>query len=149
MDQTKQRESEVTAELRRIAEERGGLLRPEEVVEHARDPESPLHNWFEWDDDAAAEKYRIHQARNLIRVNVAYLQTTGKSIPYRVFVSLSPNRSSGSGYSVTMDVLNNPEQRAVMMADALRELRGWQLRYRGLKELEVVFDAINKVEMAS
>lgn len=148
MEQTKQRESEVTTELRRIAEENGGLLRPEEVVERARAPESPLHGWFEWDDDEAAQKYRIHQARNLIRVNVTYLQTLGRSVPYRVFVSLSPDRSAAGGYRVTTDVLRDDAARAIMLADALRELRAIQFKYRNLRELERVFAEIEKVPAA-
>ena len=47
-------------------ERAAGRLTPEAVVEAARDPASPLHGWFTWDDEAAAHMQRIYQARRLI-----------------------------------------------------------------------------------
>lgn len=44
-----------------------GVLLAEEVREVARDPDSPLHRHFEWDDAVASEAYRLEQARHLIR----------------------------------------------------------------------------------
>lgn len=54
-------------ELSRIAKEGGGRLTAAEVVQHARDPASPLHHLFEWDDEKAAHEHRLDQARALIR----------------------------------------------------------------------------------
>lgn len=45
----------------------GGTLTPQAVVAAAKDPTNPLHNYFEWRDDIAAEAFRIDQARTLIR----------------------------------------------------------------------------------
>jgi len=51
-----------------IAElEQRGRLSPADVVETARDPASPLHHCFDWDDSTAAESWRLEQARRLIR----------------------------------------------------------------------------------
>lgn len=44
-----------------------GTLTPELVVKDATSPKSPLHDYFEWDDDIAAHKFRLEQARTLIR----------------------------------------------------------------------------------
>lgn len=55
------------AEIARISTENNGKITPFLVVESARDPESPIHDYFDWDDASAAEKYRIEQARGLIR----------------------------------------------------------------------------------
>jgi hypothetical protein len=46
---------------------RYGQLAPEAVVEAARDPASPLHGYFLWDDEAAGHEFRMEQARQLIR----------------------------------------------------------------------------------
>lgn len=56
--------------------ERGGRLTPEQVVEQARDPESPGHGFFEWDDDKAAHKHRIEQARELLAKRVVIKSET-------------------------------------------------------------------------
>lgn len=56
----------VGKELERIADV-SGELEPHAVVDAARSEASPLHDYFEWDDSEAAEQYRQHQARHLIR----------------------------------------------------------------------------------
>lgn len=44
-----------------------GSLTPERIVDEARDDSLELHKCFEWDDEEAAEKYRITQARDVLR----------------------------------------------------------------------------------
>ena len=41
-------------------------LHAEDVVAAARDPLSPLHSKFQWDDSKAAHRYRLWQARQII-----------------------------------------------------------------------------------
>ena len=48
--------------------ERRGELTAENLVDAARPEESSTHNCFEWNDSEAAEKYRITQARQWLRV---------------------------------------------------------------------------------
>ena len=43
-------------------------ITPSSLLERARDKESELHKCFEWDNDVAAERYRITQAGNIIRM---------------------------------------------------------------------------------
>ena len=55
------------SELDRIRR-RDGTIRPDVVVDEARPEEAPLHPAFEWRDPVAAEQWREHQARTLIKV---------------------------------------------------------------------------------
>ena len=48
-------------------EDDAGAIKPNLVVEAARDPDSPLHGYFEWDDSVAAHQHRLAQAGELIR----------------------------------------------------------------------------------
>jgi hypothetical protein len=57
----------VAARLALLSLEDEGRLTPECVLEAAEDEDSPLHRFFEWDNDEAAHQYRIDQARRLIR----------------------------------------------------------------------------------
>jgi hypothetical protein len=41
------------------------MLRPEDVVEYARDETTNLHGKFDWNDSVAAEKWRYFQAQTL------------------------------------------------------------------------------------
>lgn len=59
-----------------------GELRPKDVVAFAKPEDSPLHGFFEWDDDVAAEQYRLGQARQLIgRIKI---EVTVNEIPLNV-----------------------------------------------------------------
>ena len=75
---------EAIAEIKAI-EDRQGRLTPEQVIEAARDESSALHACFEWDNDAAADKWRIEQARELItrvRIEIMYQERTIKVVNY-------------------------------------------------------------------
>ena len=43
-----------------------GTLNPKSVVEKAKSKSSPLYDYFEWDNKKASDRWRIHQARNMI-----------------------------------------------------------------------------------
>src|SRR5210317_675994 len=55
------------AEIEKMAKRRRGKITPQQVLEAARNESSPLHSFFDWDDDVAAESWRLHQARTLIK----------------------------------------------------------------------------------
>lgn len=77
-------------ELEQLAGERGDA-RYAAVVEQARDLQSAMHAYFEWNDTAAAEAHRIDSARYLVRSIVPIVvnpQTEDEYIAQtRVFVS--------------------------------------------------------------
>lgn len=135
----------IVYELQRIAAANGDLLLPEKVVEAARDKESPLHDRFDWEDSEAAHKWRLHQARNLINVTVQYLPGVKTNAPTKVFVSLHADRKEG-GYRTLVNVLGDKDQRALLIADAIKELESFQKKYTELQELANVFEAIEQVK---
>lgn len=63
----------VKARLEAIARINGGVLRPMDVVQDARQPDSPLHELFQWDVEEAALEHWMHTARRIIatvKVNI-------------------------------------------------------------------------------
>ena len=52
-------------EFKRV-EVKYGAITPENIVDAARPKSAILHPAFEWDDNRAAEQYRLQQARNVI-----------------------------------------------------------------------------------
>lgn len=134
----------VLAALEEIRTSNDGLLLPQTVVEHARNPESPLHDCFEWDDSEAAEQFRLWQARSLIRVCVTVEPQTQQTI--RTYVSVMPQRKeSGGGYLSTIEAMSDPVQRALVLETALRELTAFEKKYQQLQELAPVFAAMDQV----
>lgn len=134
----------VAQELELIREKHGGILRPADVVAFARDPQTALHGEFEWDDDRAAEQYRLEQARLIIRCAVRVVGEN--SPPIRAYVSLYNDRRAGDSYRTLEDALRDPELRKQLFAQALREAESWRMRYERLSELKPVVRAITNLQ---
>jgi hypothetical protein len=136
--------SKVINELRRLTLRHKGILKPEIVVEAARNDKSALHSWFCWDDSAAAHRYRVWQARALLKVVVEYQSVNGDERPICVFQSLTTDRGGG-GYRETSVVMLDKGMRRQLLADALGDLQRFELRYQQLRELADVFAAARNV----
>jgi len=115
------------------------LLHPEQVVTFARDPETKLHKHFEWDDTAAAEKYRVDQARQLIRVVVTTLPNSKREV--QIYCSLPDDQHNGGGYRVQRDVMADMTMRAFRLAAARREMELFAAKYSDLTELAPIIAA--------
>jgi hypothetical protein len=121
-----------------------GILHPEAVIDAARDPESPLHDQFTWDETEAARQYNLIEARKLIQVHVEFLTPT--SDPSPVFVSLRSDRPKGGGYRKMVDVLSKKALREQLLEDALADLEHFRQKYHMIKELAGVFEAAKAVK---
>lgn len=134
----------VQDELETIRRRHRGLLRPVDVVDYARDENTLLHEMFEWDDGDAARKYRLEQARKLLRVHVTILEGSTKEI--RAYVSLPSDREKpGGGYRHIKFVMSNEQQRLELLATALNEMEHFRYKYQALQELVPVFEAMDKI----
>jgi len=135
-------------ELDTLAEASEGYLSPRSVVKWAEQhPDSALHAKFEWDDSKAAQKYRLSQARQIIRVHVETVVENGQNT--RAFVSLQKDRVPERGYKALRDVLDDPVERRILVAQARRELARLRQKYAILEELGGVWDAIDAADSAA
>lgn len=108
---TKAETEAIRARLAEITQQADGVLTPQAVVAEARNRASPLHGWFVWDDTAAAEAYRLIQARALI-TSVKIVVTTEHSTVQTVAYVRNPDAEHlDSGY-VTVRSLRDDKQRA-------------------------------------
>ena len=131
--------------LKQIANRNGGLLRPQAVVDAARDEESPLHGAFCWDDTEAANRYRLIQAQELIRSFKITVEDCGQKCDVPVFVGVSSDRSGSSAenpYRFTEEVAKNEDLLATAVKDAMEQLRAIKNRYSYLKQLGDIWSAI-------
>lgn len=108
----------------------GGRLTPNAVLEDAKDPDSPLHDSFEWDDEKAAHAHRIEQARALI-TSVRVVQRTDKTAVRAVFYVRDPSAENDEQGYVSTSTLRSDQDMAreavvaefTRVADALRRAR--------------------------
>lgn len=125
-------------ELDRIYKKHGNLI-PSNVVEESRDETSVLHPCFEWNDAAAAEKYRETQAGLILRNITVVSESVGNEEPVRAFVSVQKS------YQPIGIVLSDQEKTEELLRNALKELTSFRAKYNTLSMLKPVFDAIEKV----
>ena len=134
--------------------EKEKLITPELVLEDAKKKNSPLHSCFEWDDTEAANKYRLSQARDLIRSVIVVKQLDNKEIVVRDFVSIRVDHNNAltnnffqknatSYYVKTADAMSNDVLRKYTVDMAFRELKAFIDKYKSLTELSDLFDNIN------
>ena len=132
-----------------LIERQNGEITPQAVVDKARPEDSVMHKCFEWDDETAAEKYRLSQARSLIRCIVVIPDKEDEKIntPVRMFVNQNPinnGQKAPASYINVRTAFDNPETRSVVLANARYELSVFRSKYSQLKELEKLFIEIDK-----
>lgn len=132
-------------ELNLLMEQNNGLLTAEAVIAQAENPGSALHTFFTWDDDEAAHKWRLVEARQLI-TSIRMTQVGVGEDKMRSLVSLSSDRKHGGGYRRLEDVMASPDLRHHLLETALAELNAIQRKYRALEELQIVWGAVDVIE---
>lgn len=136
---------EVGGRLEFLRKKFKGELTPKDVVDDARSKRSPLHTFFEWDDSAAAEAYRLSQARGLIRSVVAIYTSNDKPAQrLRAFVHIA--EPGAPHYRELTHAMSQSETRKVVLRRAWRELVAWRQRYQDLKAFSELFDKIDEFE---
>ena len=135
-------------ELEAIKESNGGVLSASAVVERAKDKQNPLHSGFDWDDNSAADHWRLHQARNMIRAIhvVRSKSSTKQSVSvYHNIVTEDPRDKTAPRKRVYMsldDILADSEARDAMLRKALKEAVNWRKNYAALSELSQITNVI-------
>ena len=130
-------------------EEHHGSVTSELFLEASRSEDSPTHGVFEWDDNAAAEKYRLHQAsRTICAIRVIVKETQDFPIPkkpQRAFVNIVEDDCKKAQYMNVSDAFANEDTRMAVLTRAMRELKSFQEKYSSLTELAEVFEAIDRI----
>lgn len=132
---TKERRQEI---IREFAIRHNGHFNPALFVQEVRASGAghPAYEWFEWDEDKAAQQHRLWQARefaNGLRVSFT-VETIGRkgavtvrevAMPF----ALSPvdQRKQGGGYVVSDP--NDPAHMGELCRQAATDLQRWIRRY--------------------
>lgn len=133
----------VGRELEKL-ERKNGSVQPEDMVKAAKSEKSVLHPLFEWDNDKAADAYRVEQAKTVIRLLVVE-DLSGEGMPKKVraFVNVSESREKGV-FINTQKALETPETRGIVLRAAFAELVAFKAKYETYTELSRVFTAIEE-----
>jgi len=127
----KEKRTKIEARLARIEEKHGGVLRPDDVIKDARNPKSPLHDQCEWDDTAAARKYRQDQARTLIRTVRVVVEVNRREISTPRYVR-DPGVGEAQGYTDVMKLKGEDELARDALAAEVVRIRAFIERTRSI-----------------
>ena len=131
--------SKVAAEISSLGEN----FTTQEIVEKARSTDSELHKCFEWNDSIAAEKYRLTQAQNILRLLVVTKNEVDREpqkTNLRVFHSDGMRKNS---YSPIQIIVKKNDEYEVLLNNALAELKSFKKKYHMLSELEEILALID------
>lgn len=139
--------AQVAGEVIKKIEDRDGEVTKESFLEESRPANSPTHKCFDWNDTEAAEKWRLHQAGQIIRdIQVEIIEDEKEPAKVPVFINTTPHgiRNEAKYKSVEIAVQDD-EDYTVILDNAKREMRLFKKKYSMLKELRNVFAEIDKV----
>ena len=130
-------------EISEIGEE----VKPEQVVEKAKDENSELHKCFTWDDAKAADAYRLCEARQVLRQLIVITRPDGEekeqSAPVQFRLMMKNETGNDSGYKQTIVMVQDEDEYRKLLDQAWRELRCFKQEYACLQELRAIIDLID------
>ncbi len=116
-------------EVVKALEREKGEVRPRDLVEAARDPQNPIHPLITWDDQVAAQRWREHEAQELIRALEVKVLVPEVKEPVRVRAYHSTGRGA---YEHLSAVQTSRSKRERVMESAVRELEAIQEKVKAL-----------------
>ncbi len=123
---TKEDAEVIGPHIETLAEE--GDASERRVVDVARSSNSPLHTYFDWNDESAADRFRLHQAGTMLRsIRVRFIENDRpRTAPAYRIARTQPKSAFTRGHNV----LHGQSAAAVTKAkDAFDELTAWRARY--------------------
>lgn len=121
-----------------LVKSKDGLIKPiDALMQSKKHPDWPVGQQLEWNNNKAADEYRLWQIRKLIAIYISY-EDDGS----RRMVSLSIDRTNpGGGYRDIDDVIRTRSLYDIMFNDALNEIDRLRIKYERIKELKPVWAA--------
>lgn len=123
-------------------------LTPARLVQLAADPESVLHRYFTWDDSAAAQKYRVQEARWLlesIKISIT-MPGTGEAatINYALSVRGDSEKQDQRKYVLTTRAMKDQYTLRKVVEQAEREARSFVRKYKPYQALRSIVEAMER-----
>lgn len=139
--------AETVGEVLEKIEARDGKITKESFLEESRPEGSVTHGLFEWDDQKAAERYRLVQAGKIIHNLEVHVTVEDRPEPIqtKAVVSVTPGRQEKAQYASIETAFSHTDTREVVLYNARRELECFRQKYAGLQELAGIFEEIDRL----
>lgn len=126
----------IQAELAKIKKKLGEVTN-QHIVDAARDAKNPLHKFFEWNKDVAAEKYRLIQAGEIVRSIRVFVERVPpeKKSANVVVTKLPEKKKNGARGPLHVIKEENDSVNREIIVNAKTDLKGWVSRYEKHRDL--------------
>ena len=112
-----------------------GSVTSKELLDRSRPEDSPTHDLFEWDDNVAAEAYRLEQSRYAIRhLRVIYEDANEEKQTISAFVNIAPITAVAEYQDISV-ALSNQKTREAVFSRIRAELDAFIERNKKFDEL--------------
>lgn len=137
--------TDLAQELKALERSDGRLL-PDDVVEAAKDPGSPLHSHFTWDDSEAARLHRINEARALIRR--VRVEVTVHEVPLSAVAYVRDPEADAhqAGYRNIMSVRSEEDQARAAVVDEMKRVAAAVRRAKSVAAVLGMADDVGQIE---
>jgi len=145
-----------------------GVVNAAMLLDYSRPEESETHDLFEWNDNAAAEKWRLYQSGRIInqlevelipienkvtetdvQVITTPIESLSTPIKTHAYWNIEPKGPAKQGiYMDAQTAFSNHDTRRKIMQQAYRDFKALECRYSNIKELATVFEAIHAFGMS-
>lgn len=116
-------------------EAENGSVTKEAFLEKSRPEDSVTHSLFEWNDDKAAELYRLDQSKHIIgALRVVYVSPDNENVSVKAFVNVSELSNKASYMSINK-ALGSELLRKTYLNRIQNELNAFVLRNQHIEEL--------------
>ena len=127
------------ADAQKVAEEImsiGAEAKPQQIVDKARDKSTELHKCFTWNDVAAADKWRLHEARNVVCCLVIHREPEQQDKPEIRFF----HTNDKGGYKTIEYCFRRQGEYEKLLQAAYADLEAFKKKYNSLEELKYLIE---------
>lgn len=127
-------------------EEKYGEATRESFLEASRPKDAPTHCLFEWDNDVAAEKYRLSQSTKIINsLRIVYLNNDKNGAKVPAFINTAPPKEKTS-YESIENALRDDNKKEIILNRLRGELDAFIVRNQHIEELaDILEESAEKV----
>lgn len=130
-----------------------GVITPKALVVIASKPTHYLHRYFEWNDAAAADRYRTWQARQLIASVFVVTEDNGKATtPVRAFVNVHTSSMDSEeegatepAYVSLSQTIGRSDYSSQVLQYAADQLKSWRRRFGNFQKFYAITSEIDKL----
>lgn len=132
----------VANHLQKLEDQHGKVTR-ELFLDSARPEDSDMHPLFEWDDEKAAEKYRLQQASIIISsIRVTVVEEETKPVTVHPYVQTD----TGSSVYINIDkAMSDEDERQKVIRRACAEMKWFISKYNAYVEFAELIDLMEKI----